>query len=109
VRHSGKNIQKEKGTDFRDMPVPVCLTRSKDVIAQEVKDETVLFHMSTGKYYSLNELGSRAWSLFEHDCSISEVAAKLSSEYDASAETIEQDLEPLVDELIRGGLLVDAS
>jgi hypothetical protein len=98
----------EKGTNFRDMLVPVRLTRNKDVITQQVKEETVLFHMSTGKYYSLNEVGSRTWSLFEHHCTISEIAALLASEYDASAETIEQDLEPLVDELIRDGLLVNA-
>jgi hypothetical protein len=64
--------------------------------------------MSTGNYYSLNELGSRAWSLFEEGCTVSEVATRLSSEYDASAETIEQDLEGLVNELVRDGLLVNA-
>jgi len=89
-----------------DMLAQAVLSRSKDVIAQRIQDETVLFDMRTGKYYSLNELGSRAWELLEESLSPREIAARLAAEYDAPQETIAEDIHSLTDELMQAGLLV---
>jgi hypothetical protein len=91
------------------MPVPACLTRNKDIIKQRVKDETVLFDMVTGNYYSLNEIGSRAWELLDENRSLREIADLLALEYDAPVETIAMDLEPLFEELTSAGLLVSSN
>jgi hypothetical protein len=90
------------------MLAQVSLSRNMDVIAQRVQDETVLFDMGTGNYYSLNELGSEAWDLLAEGLSLSEIAARLAAGYDAPVQTIEDDLQALLDELIQAGLLVNS-
>lgn len=64
--------------------------------------------MATGNYYSLNELGARAWELLDETRTISEIAASLAAEYDAPQETIEEDLRTLLDQFVQAGLIVDA-
>lgn len=89
------------------MLAQASLSKNKDVIAQRVQDETVLFDMRTGNYYSLNELGSRTWELLEESRSLHEIAAHLAEQYDAPVQTIEEDLRSLLDELVQCGLLMN--
>ena len=36
---------------------------SKDVLASEVENEVVLLNQATGKYFTLDETGTRIWKL----------------------------------------------
>lgn len=84
------------------------LVRNSDVITQRVKDETVLFDMARGDYYSLNEIGARTWELVDGKRTVSEVAGLLAAEYDAPEEIILEDLQTLVEQLLRDGLLTES-
>ena len=79
-----------------------------DVIVQPVSGEVVLFDLATGSYYSLNELGARIWELLDGNRSLTDVADQLTSEYDAPAEQITQDLQALAEDMLRNGLLVQS-
>lgn len=82
------------------------LRHSDDVIAQEIKTETILFDVTGGEYYSLNELGARTWELLDGSRSVGALIEVLSSEYDAPAETIEKDVFALLEDLVRDKLLL---
>jgi hypothetical protein len=83
-----------------------CLQHNEHVIAQPTGADLVLFHMESGSYYSLNELGSRIWELCDGERSLSEVADLLEAEYDAPREQIQEDCRALIAELLEGRLLV---
>jgi hypothetical protein len=82
------------------------LKHSDDVIAQTIKSETILFDVTGGEYYSLNELGARTWELLDGSRSVGSLVEILTAEYDAPTKTIEKDVVTLLEDLVRGKLLL---
>jgi hypothetical protein len=73
------------------------------VLVQQVKPDDpslVLLNPRSGKYYTLEAVGSRVWQLCDGTRTISEIAALLAQEYDESPEVIEGDVTELVKELM---------
>jgi hypothetical protein len=85
----------------------LLFTRGADVITQQVSDETVLFNMETGHYYSLNELGSRVWELLDGIRTLPEITEILASEYEAPSSVILADVQDLVGSLLGKRLVVN--
>jgi len=69
-------------------------------------DTTVLLDADAGQYYTLNEVAGRAWDLLVAGEPLLEVLRCLGDEYDASAETLEADVEALLARLL-GSALID--
>jgi coenzyme PQQ biosynthesis protein PqqD len=84
-----------------------CLRRGERVLTQQAADTCVLFHLDTGEYYALNEVGRRVWELCDGTRPVAELVAQLCQEYDAPAETIAADVVELVTELADEQLVVD--
>jgi hypothetical protein len=68
-------------------------------------DTSVLLDADAGQYYTLNEVAGRTWDLLVAGEPLLEVLRCLGEEYDASAETLEADLEALLDRLLRSKLI----
>lgn len=78
---------------------------SSNVIAKEVGGETVLMDLASGTYFGLDPVGTRIWQLLEEDTRpLAEISASVASEYEAPAETVEQDLLKLAAKLVEHGL-----
>lgn len=73
--------------------------RSERVIAQSAAGTTVLLSMDGGKYYSLDEVGSRVWELCDGTRSVGEAVAVLGGEYAVPRETLERDVLELLTDL----------
>ena len=86
-----------------------CLKRDEDVIAQPNGVGLVLFHMTSGNYYSLNEMGTRIWELCDGSRSLDEIVDLLESEYEAPREVVLKDCSALAAELLANGLLIPRS
>jgi hypothetical protein len=69
-------------------------------------DTTVLMDAEAGQYYTLSEVAGRAWDLLVAGEPLVEVLRCLGEEYDASAETLEADVEALLERLL-GAALID--
>ena len=82
------------------------LRQNESVLAQPSDTNLVLFQMDSGHYYSLNELGSRVWSLCDGTRSFAELIGIVASEYDAPIEVIEQDCKALTARLVENHLLI---
>jgi hypothetical protein len=66
--------------------------------------EAVLMGLDSGRYYSLNEVGTRFWEIIQRPISIGEAAAVICAEFEVSIEQAEADLSELAGQLIDAGL-----
>lgn len=77
----------------------------EDVIEQRSGEDLVLFHLESGHYYSLNELGARVWELCDSTRPLAEIVDLLETEYDVSREKLLNDVGMLVKGLLENNLL----
>lgn len=83
--------------------------RSDGVLAQQAADSLILLTLEEWQYYTLNEVGSRVWELFEGPRSVAEVIDTIAQEHDAPVKTIEVDVMELLGDLVNERMLVEAA
>jgi len=83
----------------------ITLRHSLDVQGTTMDGETVLLDLSTGRYYTLNRLGSVIWEYCAGYHTISDIHAILCDRFEVAPERALDDLVTLVNELIQEGLL----
>jgi hypothetical protein len=83
----------------------VVLRANPDVQATNMDGETVLLDLSTGRYYTLNQLGSLIWELCTGAQTISDIHTVLCDRFDVAPERALDDLVTLVNQLTQEGLL----
>lgn len=80
-----------------------------DVVWRLVEGEVVLLNIATGQYYSLDEVGSRVWSLLPSTgSSLEGLRNALLEEFDADPSDIDRDLQDLFGRLLAADLVVTA-
>jgi len=77
----------------------------KDVMFRDLDGEAVILSLSTGKYYGLDELGTRMWSLLAEHGQVGPVYRALLDEYQVSEEQLCRDLLAFIDNLASHDLL----
>ena len=83
----------------------ITLMGNPDVQATNMDGETVLLDLSTGRYYTLNRLGSLIWELCTGKHTIGDIHAVLCNRFDVVPDRALSDLVTLIDQLIKEGLL----
>jgi len=76
-----------------------------DVLFKDVGGEAVVLNLETGKYYGLDEVGARMWTLLNEKKQVKEVYHALVKEFEVSTDQLEHDLLSLVNQLANNGLL----
>ena len=89
------------------MTVSQRLRPSADVIFRELDGEAVLLDLGSGRYYGLNGVATRVWTLVAGGTPVEGVLEALALEFDAEAPRIATDVEALLADLIDRGLLVE--
>ena len=89
----------------RTMLDRIILRPSPDVQGTSMEGETVLLDLSTGRYYTLNRLGSVIWEHCTGHCTISDIHAVLCDRFEVASERALDDLVALVNQLVQEGLL----
>ena len=89
----------------RTMLDRMILRPSPDVQGTSLEGETVLLELSTGRYYTLNRLGSVIWEHCTGHNTISDIHAVLCDRVDVAPEQARDDLVLLVNHLVQEGLL----
>lgn len=82
------------------------ITVPEDVLFHELSGEAVLLNLKTGKYYGLDEVGTRMWQLILEHGKLGPAYQILLDEYDVLADQLESDLIHLIDALADQGLLM---
>lgn len=78
---------------------------NKEVLFRDLGGEAVILNLQSGKYYGLDEVGTRMWSLLLEHGQVKQAYTALLAEYDVSEERLREDLLHFVDELVSHGLL----
>ncbi len=78
----------------------------ESVLHTRLETESVLLDLDSGRYFSLNSVGSRIWDrLAEQPRTAEELIADITEEYEVSRESAEQDILDLLRELVTHNLL----
>lgn len=96
-----------KGNDMNDPALRIVA--AKNQIATELDGETVILHLGTGVYFSMNELGSRIWRLLEQPRCLEELHATLLAEYTVEPAALQDDIDEFVSNLASHELIISAS
>ncbi|MEO8341596.1 MAG: PqqD family protein [Nitrospirota bacterium] len=89
----------------RTMPDQTILRSNLDVQGTTMEGKTVLLDLSTGRYYTLNRLGSVIWEHCTGQSTISDIHAVLCDRFDVVPERALDDLVALANHLVQEGLL----
>jgi hypothetical protein len=81
------------------------LIPSECVVTRIVNGSTVLLNTDTGRYFTLDEIGGRAWTILTSSPSIQEARDRLLSEYTVEPAELMRDLETLIASLQAQGLV----
>jgi hypothetical protein len=78
---------------------------AKDVVFEEVDDQVVLLSLDGGRYYKLNESGSRVWALIQEHGELEKIQDEMAREYQADEAQIRRDVAKIVSDLEANGLV----
>ena len=81
------------------------VTVPESVLFRDLDGEAVLLETASGRYYGLDEVGTRMWSLLQIHGETGAVCRALLAEYDVSEERLRTDLEKFIETLAARGLL----
>lgn len=87
------------------LPPASRISVPSETLVRIVDGQAVLLSLKTERYYGLDEVGTRIWDLLSAGKTVAETAAVLAGEFDAPAETIEADMQKLLAELLKEGLV----
>lgn len=81
------------------------IEQNKEVFAGEIDNETVMMHIQTGKYYGLDDIGSRIWKMAEEKIRVKEIIVKLMEEFDVDEQQCEKDVIELLNDMKANDLI----
>lgn len=79
--------------------------RNNETISGRLHDELVMMDIEKGKYFSLNPVATRIWDMLENPFSINELCAQLMDEYEVEVEQCFGEVEALLVEMKKLGLV----
>ena len=88
---------------------------SEDIVAREIEEELLIVPLVSGigdmedELFTINETGKVIWRQLDGQKTLKEIAAELSREFEDPAGEIVEDVTGFVEELLRRGMLVEAT
>lgn len=82
------------------------LTPAPDVLMQTVVGESVLLDLRSQKYFGLNEVGTRVWTLLRETGDAQSIRDRLLAEYAVPEHQLDADLNDLLGRLLAAGLVI---
>ena len=83
------------------------VTKSEHVLVQVLEGEAVLLNLDNGFYYGLDAVANRMYHLLISCPSVSAAITALEQEYDIAPKKLRADLETLLNDLLKNGLVVE--
>lgn len=69
------------------------------VISETIEGETIIIHLGTGTYYSLEGSGADVWSALESSATAQEIAERLEAQYDVEGDVALSAVESVLTDL----------
>ncbi len=83
----------------------ITYRKNPSLACTELDDGAVLLNLDTKYYYNLNKTGLRIWQFMEESQNLTEIADKLSNEYEVDLERAKVNVFKLVEDLEKEGLI----
>jgi hypothetical protein len=83
----------------------MTIKTAADIVATKLDNEATILNIKTGKYYALNEIGTRIWELIPEYGDTEEILKALMNDYNAEASILRRDLFNLIDTLVLADLV----
>jgi hypothetical protein len=80
-------------------------TLNPDVVFKRLEDRMVLVHLASNQIFELNHTGARVWELLQTGVAGDALLAPLSDEFETDPETLRIEIESLLSDLLREGLI----
>ncbi len=81
------------------------IEKNHEILASDIDGETVMMSIKNGKYYGMDEIGSRIWSLINGENTATNIVNKLLKEFDVSREECMLDVMDFLEELKKNELI----
>jgi hypothetical protein len=81
------------------------LQASVNVVVSQLDEELVMMGIENSAYYSIDNVGARAWELLAEPHAISEICDVITSEYAVSRAQCEQDMLEWLGEMVKENLV----
>jgi len=81
------------------------LVRNDEPVSVEVERSVVMMSLDLGKYFGLNEVGSRIWELLEQPRSMADLCAVLQQEFDVDPNACHEEVSEFLVTLAKEGLI----
>jgi len=87
-----------------------CFTKKSDLVTRSITGETIIVPVrghvgDLDSIYTLNEVGSAVWGLFDGETSISQIIDTISGDYEVSRSETEADIIELIGSMEEAGLI----
>jgi len=83
----------------KEITTDTIISRVEEVVASDIDGETVMMSIENGKYYGLDDIGSRIWELIEEPIKVSDLVDTLLGRYEVDRRTCEKDVLKFLNEL----------
>jgi hypothetical protein len=74
-------------------------------MARTVGDDLVILDVRSGRYFELNDVGSLIWERLEYEVDVESLVDAVTAEFDAPRDVVFRDVEVLLGDLIKAGLV----
>lgn len=96
-------MQKNKKTFFN---IESTVYKNKEIDDVDLDGEKVMMDLEKGRYFMMNQVGSRIWELIENPLEVNEIVNALLQEYDVSRDTCEKEVMNFLNKLNNANLIV---
>ena len=76
----------------KEITTETVISQIGEIVASDIDGETVMMSVENGKYYGLDDIGSRIWELIERPVKVSDLIDTLLKRFDIDRETCERDV-----------------
>lgn len=91
-----------------EMSLETRFACAPEVVGKVIDGEAIIINLTSGMYYSADEMGGLIWTLFESGHSIGEVGVYLATHYQVEAEQAQADAGQIALRLLEEGLVQQA-
>jgi hypothetical protein len=78
---------------------------SSEALFQEISGEGVILDLASSSYFGLDPVGTRFWQLLQQNPDLNSAREALLEEFDVEAERLKSDIDQLVEQLSKAGLV----
>jgi len=79
--------------------------RGRDVLHREVEGEAVLVDLGSGRFFGLDEVGTRVWDRLDTEATVASLVDRVVEEFEVARPRAEKDLLALLREMARRRLV----